>query len=212
MTCHSALRPLAAALALVLTGACASPPPVVVPTAPRDLIVLTTNPEDGAVGAATVTTTAGAVVLTRVNEGVQVQLGSAPPVPAVVPAADLQRIFGDALAVMPPAARRYVLYFEAGSDTLTPAARELVPEILALVQSRAQSDVSVVGHTDTTGAAPANVELGLRRAALVRDLLVAAGLDGALVEVVSHGESNPLAATPDNTAEARNRRVEVTVR
>ena len=46
----------------------------------------------------------------------------------------------------------------------------------------------------------------------MRDLLVAAGLDAALVEVASHGESNPLVPTPDNTAEARNRRVEVTVR
>ncbi len=202
----------ATAAALMLAAACATSPPVVTAPPPRDLIVLTTHPEDGPLGSATVTTPTGAVSLTRVNEGVQVRLGSAPPAPAVVPAADLQRIFGDAVAVMPPAARRYLLYFELGSDTLTPAARVLVSEILALVQARPWPDVGVVGHTDTTGAAPANVELGLRRSTLVRDLLVGAGLDGALVEVASHGESNPVVATPDNTADARNRRVEVTVR
>jgi outer membrane protein OmpA-like peptidoglycan-associated protein len=32
------------------------------------------------------------------------------------------------------------------------------------------------------------------------------------IEVTSHGERNPLVQTPDNTAEPKNRRVEVTVR
>ncbi len=87
-----------------------------------------------------------------------------------------------------------------------------MPEILATVQARPVPEVSIVGHTDTTGAPPTNVDLGMRRAALIRDLLVGAGLDVRLVDVASHGETNPVVRTPDNTAEARNRRVEVTVR
>ncbi len=212
MTRRPEQRVAVPALMLMLTAACATSPPVVSPPPPRDLVVLAANPEDGAVGAATVTTPGGTASLTRANDGVQVSLGSAPPTPATVPAADIQRIFGDALAAMPPPARRYLLYFEPGSDTLTPAARVLVPEILALVQMRPHADVSVVGHTDTTDAPATNVALGLRRAALVRDLLVGAGLDGVRIEVASHGESNLVVATPDNTAEARNRRVDVTVR
>ena len=87
-----------------------------------------------------------------------------------------------------------------------------MPEILATVRTRPVPEVSVVGHTDTTGAAATNVELGMRRATLIRDLLVGAGLDTRLIDVASHGETNPVVATADNTAEARNRRVEVTVR
>lgn len=197
----------------VLAAGCGSPKPVVEPARPRDLVVLTTNPEDGVLGAATVTTPDGtSVPLTQANEGVRVQLGSPPSAPAILPADDVQRIFGDALAALPPPATRYLLYFELGSDTLTPESRALVPEILTTVQGRTSPDVSIIGHTDSTGAAAANVELGLRRAALVRDLLVAAGLDAALVELTSHGESNPIVPTPDNINEARNRRVEVTVR
>ena len=130
----------------------------------------------------------------------------------ILPPDEIARIFGDALAVLPPPARRYLLYFDLGNDTLTPESQAQVPVILALVAERGQPDVAIIGHTDTSGAAPANVTLGLRRATLVRDRLVAAGLDGALIEVTSHGESNPLEPTPDNTGNARNRRVEVTVR
>ena len=56
------------------------------------------------------------------------------PAPPVDPAAPTrsQRIFGDALAVLPPPARRFLLYFDLGADTLTPESQALVPEILAL--------------------------------------------------------------------------------
>ncbi len=213
MTGRGSRAALVSALAAgLLAATCRTPPPIVAPPRPRDLIVLTTDPEDGAVGAATVTTPNGSAALALANESVQVQLGSAPGAPTILSPAEIQRIFGEALSALPPPARRYLLYFESGSDALTPDARALVVEILTTVRGRTRPDVSVIGHTDTTGAAPANVALGLRRAELVRDLLLAAGLDGDLVEVASHGETNPVVATPDNTAEARNRRVEVTVR
>lgn len=73
-------------------------------------------------------------------------------------------------------------------------------------------EVSVIGHTDTTGPAALNAALGLQRAMAIRDLLVEAGLAADLIDVVSHGEADLLVPTPDDTAEPRNRRVEVTVR
>jgi outer membrane protein OmpA-like peptidoglycan-associated protein len=62
------------------------------------------------------------------------------------------------------------------------------------------------------GEAKANVELGLKRANMVRALLVEAGLDPAAIEVSSHGEADQLVKTRDNTPEPRNRRVEIAVR
>ena len=38
------------------------------------------------------------------------------------------------------------------------------------------------------------------------------GLDAKLIEIESHGERDLLRKTPDNTAEPRNRRVEITIR
>ena len=88
----------------------------------------------------------------------------------------------------------------------------MVADVTAQVRGRMAIDVTVIGHTDTTGDTASNAALGLRRATLIRDLLIQAGLDGTVVDVRSHGESDPVVPTPDNTAEARNRRVEVTIR
>jgi outer membrane protein OmpA-like peptidoglycan-associated protein len=62
------------------------------------------------------------------------------------------------------------------------------------------------------GRAESNARLALDRAEAIRAELLRVGIDRALISVTSHGESNPLVATPDETDEPRNRRVEVTVR
>lgn len=206
-------RALVVAIGVVASFAgCHTPPPVVAPPAPADLVVLAPHPEGAPIGAAIVTVGTATADLTEAGASVTARAGQPLPPPVVLPPDEIARIFGDALAALPPPARRYLLYFDSGGDTLTAESKALLGEILTTVQARTRPDVSVVGHTDTTGAAAANVTLGLRRATLVRDLLVGAGLDAALVDVASHGEANPVEPTPDNTANARNRRVEVTVR
>lgn len=204
--------PLLAALALAtVTAGCA---PKVVPQPPprADLIVLAADPDDGGLGAATVATPQGSVELTASDQGTRVVAGQAPAPPAPVAAAELQRIFGDAMSARPLPPRQFLLYFESGGDTLTPASQALVPEIVQFVGQRPAPDVSVIGHSDTTGDSDDNVELAMRRATLIRDLLVKNGLDPAQVDIASHGEADLLVKTPDNTPEEKNRRVEVTVR
>src|SRR5262249_22638086 len=122
------------------------------------------------------------------------------------------QLFGDALSALPPAPRSFNLYFQFDSDELTDATRALLPQILQLVKDRPAPDVVAIGHTDTTGSAASNFQLGLRRAAKVRELLIGAGLDAGLITVMSLGETEPLIPTPDETMEPRNRRVEVAVR
>lgn len=212
MTATTRRRGGYALLLLALAAGCARPRPATPAPGLREVIALAPDPESGEVGALTVRTPTGEVALSAANESTTLVAGQPPRPPTVLTADEVQRLFGDALAAIPPPARRFLLYFETGGDTLTAASRDLVPEILTTVRTRPVPEVSVVGHTDTTGAAATNVELGMRRATLIRDLLVGAGLDVRLVEVASHGETNPVVATADNTAEARNRRVEVTVR
>ena len=121
-------------------------------------------------------------------------------------------MFGAALAALPPPASYFTLYFQFESDELTSESRALMREILAAVKNRALPEVAVVGHTDTMGTASANLQLGLKRAATVRKLLIDAGLGASLIDVTSHGEGDPLVRTADATAEPRNRRVEIAVR
>jgi outer membrane protein OmpA-like peptidoglycan-associated protein len=126
--------------------------------------------------------------------------------------ASIARIFGATIGDLPRSLERFNLYFQLESDELTEESRALLPQVVRAVGDRAAPDVTVIGHTDTTGTAPANYELGLKRATAVRALLVAAGLDQSVVEMASHGEADPLIPTPDDTAEPRNRRVEITVK
>ena len=69
--------------------------------------------------------------------------------------------------------------------------------------------VRVEGHTDATGPAEYNRDLSRRRAEAVRDMLIVAGVNAERLQVVAHGEDQPLAT--NETADGRriNRRVQL---
>ena len=197
-------------IAAVSCGPKSPPQPVAPPE--RDLVALAADPDTGEVGAVDVTAAGQTVALTTVGASTPVRSGLGPSAAVTLSADDLQRIFGDAIAARAPAPRHLNLYFELGGDTLTPESAALAATVIDEVKGRPAPEVTVVGHTDTTGAAAANLDLGLRRAMLIRDRLIAVGLDPALIEIATHGEADLLVPTPDNTPEPSNRRVEVAIR
>lgn len=203
---------LLATLAATLAAAC-GPQRIAGPSRPGDeMIVLLPDSESGSVGRARVSNPSGAADLAAERDATQVAVNQPPGPTSTLSEADVRRIFGGALSALPPPPRHFILNFRFESDELTDGARALVPEILKTVKERAFPDVIVVGHTDTMGTPAANFELGLKRATVVRNLLVEAGLNGSAIEVTSHGEEDLLIQTSDETPEPRNRRVEISVR
>jgi outer membrane protein OmpA-like peptidoglycan-associated protein len=180
--------------------------------APPALIVLLPDPESGVTGRIRVANEFGAADMDAPRTATLVTADGAPGSVTPMSDADVQRLFGGALAALPPAPRHFILNFQFVSDTLTAESSALVPEILNTVQRLQIPEVVVVGHTDTMGEARANRALGLRRAMSVRDILVHAGLAPSTIEVTTHGEADLLVKTPDDTPEPRNRRVDITVR
>jgi len=208
-------RPVAVLSAIVIAGlvsACASPR-VRVPERPgQTLAVLLPDADGTTVGRATVSNTSGAAALDTARASTVVSAGE-PPAPAtVLSETEVDQIFRDALNALPPAPQRFTLYFQFESDELTAESRALLPEILQAVRDHPVPDLTVIGHTDTTGTAGANVALGRTRALMVRGLLVEAGVDAAVMDIASHGESDLQVQTADETLEPRNRRVEISVR
>ena len=210
--------PIAAAVftAALLLTACATPRPAAVtpavPAEPRTAVVLLPD-ANGKVGRVIVSNRAGSCTLERAGELTRIlDAGTAPTAATTLTAAEIETAFGAALAAQPAAPRHFILYFEQGSTELTAASQSEFPAVLAAARELTSVDTSVVGHSDTTGDARANLELSLRRAMAVGALLVAAGIDPGALEITSHGEANLLVPTGDNVAEPRNRRVEVTVR
>jgi outer membrane protein OmpA-like peptidoglycan-associated protein len=202
---------IAAGVAAAICAGCASSR--VAPRQPSDRtsVVLLPDP-DGATGAVHVAGKTGAQDLSRPYESTQVAAGTPPSPPVTLTEADIKRDYADVLAELPPAAERFNLYFRIDSSELTEESRALLPSVLKAVSARTVPEVTVIGHTDTTGGSQSNYQLALKRAMTVRALLLKTGLDPALVEVESHGEAELLKRTPDNTPEPLNRRVEITIK
>jgi outer membrane protein OmpA-like peptidoglycan-associated protein len=156
--------------------------------------------------------TGGSVELAKPREATIVGINRPPTRVTVMSEDEIKREFGSLLSTLPPAAQHFTLYFRFETDELTAESRALLPEILRAVKERPLPEIVITGHTDTTGSSISNFELGLKRATMVRGLLADVGLDPSSIEVTSHGEAALLVATPDNTYEPRNRRVEITIR
>jgi outer membrane protein OmpA-like peptidoglycan-associated protein len=177
----------------------------------QDLIVLLPE-SDGTVGRADASNPSGTVDLATARASTRVSAGRAPSSVRELNEGEVQRLFGAALAVQPPAPSHFVLYFRFDSEELTDESRALLGEVLPVLKTHPVPRAIVVGHTDTTGSAASNIELGLRRANAVRLLLIETGLDAAAIDVASHGEAILLVPTADEVFEPKNRRVEITVR
>jgi adhesin transport system outer membrane protein len=124
----------------------------------------------------------------------------------------LKRDFGGAMAALPKVPERFVLYFERGINVLTGESKAMLSKIVEHAATHPGLDVSVIGHTDTSGSEKANAVLGLQRANFVSQQLRAIGLTTDALSVESVGQKSLEVETPDNTKEPRNRRVEVILR
>lgn len=194
-----------------LVASCATPPPPPPPAPPPppvDYVVLLPD-VDGTVGKVIIKGKQGDQTLEAAGTGAALN-GATPP--AEVPQEQLVRDFGAALGARPVVPDRFLLYFETGGARLTAESQALIPTILQKAAAREAADISVIGHTDTAGNAAANTALGYQRATTIANLLRQRGLQPAALTIESHGESNLLVATPDETPEPRNRRVEITIR
>jgi outer membrane protein OmpA-like peptidoglycan-associated protein len=176
------------------------------------VVVLLPDPDTGAVGRAIVSNPDGSTDLATARASTQAAPGRPPTAATTLDEAAVQRLFGDALSALPPAPRSFTLFFRFDSDELTDESRALVADVLQAVRGGRLPEVAVVGHTDTTGSRPANADLGLKRASMVRTILIDAGVDSSLIDVSSHGEGDLLVPTADEVFEPRNRRVEITVK
>jgi OOP family OmpA-OmpF porin len=175
----------------------------------RDMVVLVPS-TDGHVGKVAVDDGKSSPVLDEANEGVTIGPDGAKP--AKVDPVQVHAIFADALSAAPVHPHRFTLYFDEGTERLIAASEAELPGILADIRGRGAYQVEIIGHTDRLAGDDFNATLSLRRATAVRDWLASNGVPVAAIIVVGRGERDPVVATADGVAEAKNRRVELTVR
>lgn len=102
--------------------------------------------------------------------------------------------------------------FATGSADLTPEAVQTVDQLGRALASQqlASYRFRIEGHTDTVGTPAYNLALSKRRAETVVSYLEQKfNVPGSRLQAVGMGEKGLLVQTPNDTAEARNRRVQV---
>ncbi len=159
----------------------------------------TGNTARGAIIGAVLGGAAGAVIGRRMDR-------QAEQLEETLPAAEVERV-GEGIAVT----------FESGvlfpfdSDQVLPAGRENLRQLANSLRDYPETEVLIVGHTDSQGTDEYNMALSHRRAASARQYLVGQGINGARIRVEGRGESEPVADNSTDAGRAQNRRVEVAI-
>ena len=91
--------------------------------------------------------------------------------------------------------------YDLGGDALSTLQQQA-----ALLQQYPEVAVTIQGHADERGTREYNLALGERRADSVRNYLIALGIPGERISVISYGKERPECAEAAESCWAQNRR------
>ena len=103
------------------------------------------------------------------------------------------------------------LLFDANSDVLSGQARDNLRSLAQSLQKYPNTNVMIVGHTDSSGVEANNSALSERRAAATANYLASQGVSAARMRSVGRGSTEPVAPNDSEADRQRNRRVEVAI-
>ncbi|GAB5464930.1 MAG: hypothetical protein Kapaf2KO_03660 [Candidatus Kapaibacteriales bacterium] len=101
--------------------------------------------------------------------------------------------------------------FEFNKADLKPESQPIIDEIVDAMMSRPIMRIEVRGHTDNVGTPEYNQDLSERRAAVVKNAIIEAGINQRRVRSRGFGYSMPLETNDTEEGRARNRRTEFMV-
>jgi len=103
----------------------------------------------------------------------------------------------------------YGIQFDVNSDKMKPESYPTLKEIATVLTENPAIRIKIDGHTDADGDEVSNLDLSKRRAASVKNELVAKfGVDAQRMETDGKGELAPLVPNDSAVNKAKNRRVE----
>ncbi len=101
-----------------------------------------------------------------------------------------------------------VYYFDFDQATLSAETRDAL-NVAASILSKTNNSIRLEGHADERGTREYNLALGERRAKAIANYLSLQGVSSSRIEVISYGEEKPVNASSNESAWAKNRRVEL---
>lgn len=153
----------------------------------------------GAIIGAVVGGAAGAIIGHQMDQ-------QAKEIDQTIPGADVQRV-GEGIAVVFESG----LLYDYNSAAIKPTAAANLTNLANSLKQYPNTEVVIVGHTDSDGTYEYNQDLSERRARAAADYLVAQGVARSRIRATGLGETEPIATNETAAGKAQNRRVEIAI-
>ena len=101
--------------------------------------------------------------------------------------------------------------FDTNSAAVRPGLYSEIDRVAGVLTKYPDTLIRVEGHTDSVGSETYNMDLSIRRATAVKNLLVQRGVVENRIEVVGFGETMPVATNDTEAGRMKNRRVEIKI-
>jgi outer membrane protein OmpA-like peptidoglycan-associated protein len=98
--------------------------------------------------------------------------------------------------------------FGFDSYAISAKASENLYKLVKILGEYPDTDIAIVGHTDSQGSAAYNKSLSLRRADAVGNFLIKEQIASSRVSTLGYGQNNPKYSNATSSGQAMNRRVE----
>lgn len=103
------------------------------------------------------------------------------------------------------------LLFDFDSADLREEAKENLQQLAEIMGEDDNTELLIVGHTDSVGEEQYNQNLSERRADSAADYIISQGIGAVRVDTEGRGESEPIADNDTEAGRQENRRVEVAI-
>lgn len=103
------------------------------------------------------------------------------------------------------------LLFDFDSSTLQETAMENLQNLAKIMGEDEDTNLLIVGHTDSAGDESYNQSLSERRALSASEFLMTQGISGSRIDTEGRGELEPISSNETEAGRQENRRIEVAI-
>ncbi len=100
--------------------------------------------------------------------------------------------------------------FVTGTSDLVPGAAAGIDMLAGYMSKFQEKEVTIAGHTDSSGNAKLNKKLSQQRADFIRNVLVTKDVAENRITALGYGQSQPIAENTTRAGRQKNRRIEIT--
>lgn len=104
------------------------------------------------------------------------------------------------------------LFFGFNSSEILPESNAQLERLYRFLLKNGNLKIELVGHTDNIGSSDYNMDLSLRRAQAVRQVLIQKGISATRIMATGKGSTQPVASNDTDENRQKNRRVEMMIK